>query len=154
MEETDWKSLWLDLRYCYCSIFKKIFLRKPLDNADDCYLNLESSAYVTFCIFSQRVKGLKNLMSMCKDFTWSDLPERDPNTGSYTISGLIPRIQRFSWRGSNTVLVLHSLYLALRIITGNKNKLFFNCWVPFDITYLPNHITVLIIQVILWNFET
>jgi hypothetical protein len=85
---------------------------------------------------------------MAINFTWSDLPVRDPVNGSRTMAGWIASSQVLAWRVANFVLASHVLYLVLRIVTKSPNPLFFNAWFPFDSDNIMGYTVVLVLQVI------
>ncbi|XP_021936578.1 odorant receptor 4-like [Zootermopsis nevadensis] len=83
---------------------------------------------------------------MATSFTWSELPVRDPVTGSKTTAYWIQRSQVLAWRTANIVVISHVLYLALRIVTNSANPLFFNAWFPFDLNNTLGYSFVLVLQ--------
>jgi len=97
--------------------------------------------------FSTNLGGLQNLVKMATEFTWSELPTRNPVTGSRTLAGWIARSQTLAWSVANFVLGSHALYLVLRIVTKNANPVFFNAWFPFDLDNGLLYTLVLVLQV-------
>jgi hypothetical protein len=84
---------------------------------------------------------------MATDFTWSELPIRDPVDASRTVAGWIARSQVLAWRAANIVFASHLLYLILRIVTRSPNPFFFNAWFPFDSDNTVGYTVVLVLQV-------
>jgi len=98
--------------------------------------------------FSVKMSGVRNLVSMTKHFTWSELPSRDSHTGSLTMAGWIQRIQPMEWRLNFCDWGAHFLYFILRGVTSDGKPFFFNAWFPLDTDHIPTYILVLIMQVI------
>jgi hypothetical protein len=90
---------------------------------------------------------LQNLVKMATDFTWAELPARDPVDGSRTVAGWIARSQVLAWRAANIVFASHVLYLTLRVVTRSPNPFFFNAWFPFDADNTVGYTAVLVLQV-------
>jgi hypothetical protein len=87
------------------------------------------------------MQGVRELLSILKNFTWSDLPN------SNTKVGWILRMQIIAYRANITLFVSHISYWILRILT-NGNTLFFNTWIPFGGKSNLAYAFILIIQVI------
>jgi hypothetical protein len=85
---------------------------------------------------------------MATNFTWSEMPIRDPVDGSRTMAGWIARAQLLAGRVAIIVLANHVLYLVLRIITKSPNPLFFNAWSPFGLDNIVGYAAMLVFQVI------
>lgn len=90
--------------------------------------------------FSFKKQGVRELLSILKNFTWSDLPH------SNTKAGWISRMQITAYRANITLIVSHVSYWILRILT-NSSTLFFNTWIPFGEKSNLSYVFILIIQV-------
>ena len=93
--------------------------------------------------------GVRSLLNMAGEFTWSDLPERDPETGAVTMAGWIPKIQKLMWKFNFYDWTFHLLYLILRGVSSKNYPFFFNAWFPFDTSTIYGYTLVLFIQVII-----
>jgi hypothetical protein len=91
--------------------------------------------------------GVRNLLTMTKHFTWSELPTREFDTGSVTMAGWIQRIQPLVWKLNFCDWGAHLLYFVLRGVTSDRKPFFFNTWFPFDTDDTLVYILVLIMQV-------
>jgi hypothetical protein len=96
------------------------------------------------CIpFRYKMQGVRDMLDIVKNFTWTDTP----NSGGRTITGLISRAQRLAFRIQIGFVMNHTVYLVLRIVNKTKNSLFFNTWIPFDSESWVVYILMLIVQV-------
>jgi hypothetical protein len=89
------------------------------------------------------MQGVRDLLNVARTFEWTDTP----SSGHRTNAGLIYRAQRLAQRIYKIFVFNHSMYLILRLVTGSKNNLFFNTWIPFDSDSIVVYILMLIIQV-------
>ncbi|PSN45732.1 hypothetical protein C0J52_17115 [Blattella germanica] len=85
-----------------------------------------------------RRPAIERLIYHTDEFVWEDWPARDEITGSLTMAGLFPRIQKVI-----RVLVLviwgpHGVYMVYRGIM-DRELLGFNAWFPFDTFSSPTH---------------
>jgi hypothetical protein len=88
---------------------------------------------------------------------WEDLPTTDPVTGSLTMAGLIPRIQRFSFIITTTVVTYHIVQTTIRFTTNDDRTFMYETWYPFDTKTSPTYELINISQVrvyiISWVFS-
>jgi hypothetical protein len=80
-------------------------------------------------------------------FMWEDLPTTDPVTGSLTMAGWIPRIQRFSTIITTTAVVYHVIQTTIRFTISDDHPIMYGTWYPFDATKSPAYELINIAQV-------
>jgi hypothetical protein len=86
-------------------------------------------------------------MSFTESFTWEELPTRDPETGSLTMAGWIPRIQVFGKIFMQFAMTIHCILTAIRTLMLDNRPLSYNAWYPFDTVASPTHELVNLTQV-------
>jgi hypothetical protein len=87
------------------------------------------------------------MLSIVKEFTWSELLSGNPGSGPTTKAGWISRAQIAVFGTHMMIIVIHGTYLILRMFTGSNNTLFFNTWIPFEGETKLMYILLVIIQV-------
>jgi hypothetical protein len=97
--------------------------------------------------FSFRFNEIVRLMFLTESFTWEELPATDPETGSLTMAGWIPRLQAITIRFIYFIPVFHLSYGIARIVLLAKRPLPYNSWYPFDTTISPTYELIFISQV-------
>ncbi|XP_023704140.1 odorant receptor 4-like isoform X2 [Cryptotermes secundus] len=103
-------------------------------------LSMCSVIWMHFFI-SFKKQGVRELLSILKNFTWSDVADTN------TKAGWISRIQIIAYRANITLIVSHVSYWILRILTNNST-LFFNTWIPFGQKSNLSYVFILIIQLV------
>jgi hypothetical protein len=72
------------------------------------------------------------MLRLTDAFMWEDLPTTDPVTGSLTMAGWIPRIQRFASRTIIFAITFHAVQSAVRVATSDDPSFVFGTGYPFD----------------------
>lgn len=75
------------------------------------------------------------MIHLTESFKREDFPNRDPDTGSLTMTGYIPRVNNLTKYGWVFVAVFHGIQSALRM-TFNHSMIF-TTWYPFDASISP-----------------
>jgi hypothetical protein len=94
-----------------------------------------------------KIQELRKILSIVKEFTWSELLSGNPGSGPTTKAGWISRAQTVAFRTEMMIMVVHGTHLILRIFTSSNNTLFFNTWIPFEGETKLMYILVVIMQV-------
>ncbi|KAJ4437208.1 hypothetical protein ANN_17343, partial [Periplaneta americana] len=81
------------------------------------------------------MKDIRSLLRKTESFIYDDLPTKDPETGSLTVAGLIPRLDFIIKRLTVVALVLYLSLSAVRTVT--TRALMFNVWHFFDTSVSP-----------------
>ena len=87
------------------------------------------------------------MLRLTDAFIWEDLPTTDPVTGSLTMAGWIPRIQRFTTIIAATVVAYHVVQTTIRFTISDDRSFMFGTWYPFDATNSPTYELINITQV-------
>jgi hypothetical protein len=95
---------------------------------------------------SYRRRDIELVISMTDNFTWEDLPTRDPDTGHLTKAGYIPLIQSLTKQFTVFAYTFHSVQSAVRIVMNHD--MIFTTWCPFDASKSPMFEIANLIQVI------
>jgi len=87
------------------------------------------------------------MLRLTDAFIWEDLPTTDPVTGSLTMAGWIPRIQKFFSIITTTAVAYHVVQTTIRFTTSDDRPFMYGTWYPFDATKSPTYELVNISQV-------
>jgi len=87
------------------------------------------------------------MLRLTDAFIWEDLPTTDPVTGSLTMAGWIPRIQKFTTIIITTAFSLHVVQNTIMFFTSDDLYFMFGTWYPFDATKSPTYELINITQV-------
>lgn len=101
----------------------------------------------SWCRHRLKQRQLNDLLALTESCTWSTMPARDPGSGSLTMAGRIPLIQKFTWQSIVLIMVSHAVHQTHRLATRNDRPLVFNAWFPFDTTKSPVYELVYLAQV-------
>jgi hypothetical protein len=94
-------------------------------------------------------------MFLTESFTWEELPNTDPETGSLMMAGLIPRVQKFTSSIIFFISTLHLTFTICRAVLLAKRPLSYNTWYPFDTSLSPTYELINITQVtIYYNYNS
>ncbi|PNF35147.1 hypothetical protein B7P43_G09266 [Cryptotermes secundus] len=109
-----------------------------------------------------RCEEVGRVISFTESFTWEELPTKDPETGSLTMAGWIPRVQWFGKTFMQFAMILHCIITAIRIAVLDNRPLSYNAWYPFDTAVSPTYelvnltqlFTALICDICVFGFNT
>ena len=87
------------------------------------------------------------MFTLSKEFEWGNLSMDHKNMNSHTNADILSRVQIISVRLLLVDFLLHFSGIAVRGITGTPYPLFFNAWLPLDVTELPGYIIMFTMQV-------
>jgi hypothetical protein len=102
------------------------------------------------CCFRLRFDAIERLIFLTEFFTWEELPNTDPETGSLMMAGWIPRLQKIT---SSILLFLPIFVLTStisRAVMLAKRPLPYNTWYPFDTSFTPTYELITITQVMIY----
>jgi hypothetical protein len=102
---------------------------------------------VPWCDDRLKKRQLASLLTLTESCSWSGLPPRDLCTGTLTMAGRIPLIQRLTWVSCVLIMVSHTVHQIHRLTTRNDRPLVFNAWFPVDTTQTPVFQLIYISQV-------
>jgi hypothetical protein len=98
------------------------------------YIYTHSIQFMFLCFrFSKR--EIEYLIRFAESFKGNDFPNRDPDTGSLTMTGYIPLVNNLAKYGWTFVAVFHAMQSALRMLTSHS--MIFTTWYPFDASVSP-----------------
>ncbi|PSN50105.1 Odorant receptor 85 [Blattella germanica] len=83
------------------------------------------------------VKTIESLLRFTEQFTWEELPQRDPENGDITSSGvalILPKMVKYSSLG---LLSFHLLQSTYRMLT--KHEMIYIAWYPYDFKASPGY---------------
>jgi hypothetical protein len=118
-------------------------------NTDDfSQLDITFTRYkIRTCSFRFRCNAIGRLMYLTESFTWEELPTTDPETGSLTMAGWIPRVQSITRRIIYFIPIFHLSFTVFRAAVSTKRPLSYNTWYPFDTSLSPAYELINITQV-------
>jgi hypothetical protein len=87
------------------------------------------------------------MLRLTDAFMWEDLPTTDHVTGSLTMAGWIPRIQRFAAIVTTAAVIFHIVQTSMLFSTSDDRPFMFGTWYPFDVTKSPTYELINITQV-------
>ncbi|XP_069688273.1 odorant receptor 4-like [Periplaneta americana] len=105
--------------------------------------------YVVFVELNYRFRrnAFYNLFKLTEMFKWEDLPHWHKETGSLTIAGWLPRIQKILRKSSAFFVTFHFLQ---RLIAGiTEHELMYVTWYPFDASVSPTFEIVYFTQILM-----
>ncbi|KAJ9579299.1 hypothetical protein L9F63_024594, partial [Diploptera punctata] len=91
-------------------------------------------------------KKFDRLIHFTEQFTWEDLPTKDPDTGETTMAGWINKTQVIVKRVHIVCMTFHLIQTSYRI--ASQHAMVFNSWYPFDITVSPTYEFLVVAQFI------
>jgi hypothetical protein len=94
-----------------------------------------------------RRDAMVRMLRLTDAFIWEDLPTTDPVTGSLSMAGWIPRIQRFSFIFTTTAFAFHIVQTTIRLTTNDDRPFTYGAWYPFDTKTSPTYELINISQV-------
>jgi hypothetical protein len=90
-------------------------------------------------------------MYLTESFTWEELPTTNPETGSLTMAGWIPRVKLIAKRFIQLIIAFHSTYTTIRMAVLENRLLSYNGWYPIDTSVSPTYQVVNFTQVTFRN---
>jgi hypothetical protein len=93
------------------------------------------SIQLTFLCFRFSKREIEYLIRFAESFKGDDFPNRDPDTGSLTMTGYIPLVNNLTKYGWTFVAVFHAIQSTLRMLTSRS--MIFTTWYPFDASISP-----------------
>ena len=87
------------------------------------------------------------MFTLSKEFEWGNLSMEYRDTNSHTNANTLSRVQIISVRLLILDFLVHFSGIAVRGITGTPYPLFYNAWLPLDVTELPGYIIMFTMQV-------
>lgn len=96
-----------------------------------------SLVYFIFFCFRLSIRNLEYLIKFAESFTWEEFPDRDPDTGILTMTGLIARISSFTKFVWAFMAVFHVTQSTYRILSSHA--MIFTTWYPFDASASPQY---------------
>ncbi|PNF25909.1 hypothetical protein B7P43_G10643 [Cryptotermes secundus] len=106
------------------------------------FVPITATCYID--LFMRTHKQSIQKLLQTEQFTWEDIPTRN-DSGSLTMAGIIPLIQKVIVYLPRIILIAHSIYMLIRGI--GSDKLGLDMWLPFDASSSPVHEIIVIIQV-------
>ena len=94
-----------------------------------------------------RRDAIVRMLRLTDAFIWEDLPTRDPVTGYRTFASWIPRIQKFAFIFTTTVVGIHVVQSTIRLFISDDRPFVYGTWYPFNATNSPAYELVTITQV-------
>jgi len=94
-----------------------------------------------------RRDAMVRMLRLTDAFIWEDLPTTDPVTGSLTMAGWIPRIQKFLSIITTTGVAFHVAQTTIRFTTSDDRPFIYGTWYPFDVKNSPTYELINISQV-------
>ncbi|PNF31032.1 hypothetical protein B7P43_G17935 [Cryptotermes secundus] len=119
-------------------------LRSPQVAFECAKVFLPVTAACCIDLFMRTHKQSIQKLLQTEQFTWEDIPTRN-DSGSLTMAGIIPLIQKVIVYLPRIILIAHSIYMLIRGI--GSDKLGLDMWLPFDASSSPVHEIIVIIQV-------
>jgi hypothetical protein len=89
-------------------------------------------------------------MFLTESFTWEELPNTDPETGSLMMAGWIPRVQKITSSIAFFMPAFHLTYTISRAVMLAKRPLSYNTWYPFDTSFSPTYELINVTQVTIY----
>jgi hypothetical protein len=93
------------------------------------------SIQLMFLCFRFSKPEIEYLIRFAESLKGGDFPNRDPDTGSLTMTGCIPLVNNLAKYGWTFVAVFHATQSAVRMLTSRS--MIFTTWYPFDASVSP-----------------
>jgi hypothetical protein len=93
--------------------------------------------HVFFCRF--RKASLVRMLRLTDAFIWEDLPHTDHDTGSLSMAGWIPRVQKVSFLITSFATIFHVTQSSVRLLTSEDRSMLYGTWYPFNVTKSPTY---------------
>ncbi|PSN50106.1 Odorant receptor 84 [Blattella germanica] len=92
------------------------------------------SAWILFYM-KFHVKSVENLLRFTEQFTWEELPQKDPENGKITSAGVALIIQKMVKFSLIAILTFHFIQSTYRMLT--KHEMIYLSWYPYDFKASP-----------------
>ena len=89
-----------------------------------------------------------HMLRLTDAFIWEDLPTTDPVTGSLTMAAWIPRIQRFAFIITGSVVTFHVVQSIIHLSTSDDRPFLYGTGYPLDNKETPSYELVNLAEVI------